>query len=664
MKKNNLLLRQKLFPPKSGDSIPTSNKRGTEFKYNQVVLADAYTAWNSLYEFRKQAIRNKMYVFGDQWGDTIYDPNCKKTITERDSILNQGKVPLTNNRLRTIIRSVLGIFSSQQTQPVCVPRNKEAQKLGETMSILIEYIYQQNETWELDRRNLEYFLITGLAVFKSTFGHRRNRTDVWHDLINYNDFFFDTNTKDVRMWDSNLVGQVHTISWPELLSWFAVTENDAINLRQLYASVNTETVSSNVTPFLRNKSNKQINGDFFMPEDNSQCRVIEVWKKEKRKRYFIHDYLTGEYYKEDETPDSELRYQAINNQRYAEQTAIGVKQPQLLSYQLKYDTVWRCYFLTPYGQVLKELDSPYAHKEHPYSYRAYPFYDRNAYPFVADFIDQQRYINRMITLQDFMIGASAKGVLLFPEDALPDDMSMDDISDEWARYNGIIMYKAKPGVAAPQQIVSAQRHAGITDMLQIQLRMLDDISGVQGALQGQAPKAGTAASLFAQQSQNSANTLTDVLEAYKSLRESRDKKSMKTAQQYYQGNMILNVAGSSFGSSSTEYNSSKMRNIEFDLSISESTSTPTYKMINNEFLMSMFQAGAINIKQLLQVGTFPFSDQLLQSIASEEEEMKKMQANGSQDQFNFEASMQNLMQNGGQQLMQENQPQPINRQAR
>ena len=648
------LLREKLFP-ETGDSIPTQKKRGVEFIQNNGVLSDAYTAWNSLYAFREQAYRNKMYVFGDQWGDLVYDPDCGKTMTERESILSQGKVPLTNNRLRTIIRSVLGLFSSQQTQPVCVPRNKDAQELGETMSIVMEYIYQHNETWELDRRNLEYFLITGFGAFKTTYGHRNNETDVWHDIINYSNFFFDTHTKDPRMWDANLVGQIHTISWPELLSRFANTDNDVRILEELYRGVDKERTASNIIPFLKTNM-RNIHSDFFIPEDNTQCRVIEVWKKEKRKRYFIHDYLTGEYYKEDIKGDNLSRYEMINEQRAIEQTAKGVKSPLLLSYSLKYDTVWRCYFLTPFGHVLKEMDSPYSHKEHPYSFKVYPFYDNNAYPFVGDFIDQQRYINRMITLQDFMIGASAKGVLMFPEEAKPQGMSMDEIADQWTRYDGVIYYKAKGGITPPQQIVSQQRHTGISDMLQIQFKLLDDISGVQGALQGQAPSAGTPAALFAQQSQNSANTLTDILETYKSLRETRDKKTMHVTQQYYTGNRVVNVAGASFGSATAEYNSETMKDIDFDLSISESTSTPAYRMINNEFLMTLWEKGSINVKQLLQAGSFPFSEQLLQSINTEEEKMEEMQQQG-QD-INLQESTQNIMQ-----AMPQGQPmpQPINR---
>ncbi len=45
-----------------------------------------------------------------------------------------------------------------------------------------------------------------------------------------------------------------------------------------------------------------------------------------------------------------------------------------------------------------------------------------------------------------------------------------------------------------QQIISNSQQPVVTELLSIQLKLLEDISGVQGALQGQTPGAGTPAS--------------------------------------------------------------------------------------------------------------------------------------------------------------------------
>ena len=45
--------------------------------------------------------------------------------------------------------------------------------------------------------------------------------------------------------------------------------------------------------------------------------------------------------------------------------------------------------------------------------------------------------------------------------------------------------------------------AGDYELLNLQLKLINDISGVNSAMQGKQPSAGTAASLYAQQVQNS-----------------------------------------------------------------------------------------------------------------------------------------------------------------
>ena len=73
---------------------------------------------------------------------------------------------------------------------------------------------------------------------------------------------------------------------------------------------------------------------------------------------------------------------------------------------------------------------------------------------------------------------------------------------------------------------------------------------------------------------------------------------------------------------SVEYDPKKMRDVEFDLSITESTSTPAYRQMANEFLLEIWRANQISLEQMLQVGDFPFADQLLQNIQSQKEQLQ------------------------------------------
>jgi hypothetical protein len=86
---------------------------------------------------------------------------------------------------------------------------------------------------------------------------------------------------------------------------------------------------------------------------------------------------------------------------------------------------------------------------------------------------------------------------------------------------------------------------------------------------------------------------------------------------------VFNIAGRS--GAQIEYDPKKIRDVEFDLSITESTSTPAYRQMANEFLMQIWSAGQISLQQLLENGNFPFADQLLQSIQSQQEQLENGQ---------------------------------------
>jgi len=622
-RKANPKLSAKFFPKHKLEKIDTIRDNEGSFRKNHTVLMDAYNAWAGLDEFRKNSERNKMYTFEDQWGDKVQTK--KGWVTERKNILNQGSIPLTNNRIRGIVRSVVGVFQGTQTEPVCTSRTRDEQGKGEMMSATLQYNYQLNKLWGLDSANLNYFLVTGLAAFKSTFGWRNGKMDVWTDIVNYNRIFFDNHMEDHRHWDCHLIGEIHDVGLYDVMAQFSDGSREKSDrIREMYSYCDKERTVS----YLQNLTRNRVDVNFFTAQDETRCRVIEIWKKEAKERLLVHDTLTGDFYKAEVEEAAVL--DAENKARLQEQAMNGVlpEDMKLINYQWFIDNYWYYYYMSPHGDVLKEGETPFWHESHPYSFRVYPFFDKKVYPFVGDFIDQQRYINRLITLQDFVIRATAKGVLAIDEESIPDGYTINDIAEEWSVFNGVILYTSKknPAVKLPQQIVANATQLGLTDLLSIQLKLLEDISGVQGALQGKAPNAGTPAALYAQQVQNSTTSLTEIYEAYRELREERDYKNMKLIQQSYPEPRYININSGKVRSESIVYDPKLVRNAEFDLSITESTSTPAYRMIINDFLMQLFGTGQITLQELLENGAFPFADKLLQSFNTRMQEQQDAQA--------------------------------------
>ena len=582
------------------------------------VLMEAQHYWNQMDDFRHDRERNKRYTYGFQWDDVICVDG--KKMTEEDYIKTQGNVPLKNNLIRRLVRNVLGVYRSQLKEPTCTARDRDEQKLGETMSTILQCNMQLNRMNEVNARSMEEFLISGFIVHRKSYGWRNGKEDCWTDYVQPNNFFIDNNMRDFRGWDVTCLGEVHDVSFGQLCEQFAHTPQEYRRLKEIYKwAARREYIASYAERFGYSRLE---NYDFLLTSEPGRCRVIEVWRKEQKPRYRCHDYQNGDIFKI-EVSDYEEQVANVNRERMQMAKEAGMPEDEvpLIKATWFVDDYWYFYYLSPFGDILKEGETPFEHGSHPYVFKAYPFIDGEIHSFVADVIDQQRYTNRLITLYDWIMRASAKGVLLMPEDCLPDGVSMEDIAESWAEFNGIIVYKPSQSRQVPQQVANNSTNIGITELLNLQLKFFEDISGVNGALQGKPGFSGQSAAMYNQQVQNSTMALLDMLECFSQFTIDGAYKDVKNMQQFYDTKRVFNIAGKS--GAQIEYDPKKIRDVEFDLSITESTSTPAYRQLANDILMQLFQSQAINVEQLLEFGDFPFADELLQSIKAQREQIER-----------------------------------------
>ena len=195
--------------------------------------------------------------------------------------------------IRQLVKTVVGQFGSNQTEPVCVASDRDDQKLGEMMTIVMRYAYSLNKMWEVDRRTFENYVISGIVAHKSYYGWNAalNKEDAFVMTVPDNRIFFDTNMKDFRYWDCSIIGEIHDISIGDLLANFSHGSVErAEELRQIYVSATKDTLS-NFYQDLMPGSDESLS--FLVPRDNGLCRVIEVWRKESKIRVKCHDTLEG-----------------------------------------------------------------------------------------------------------------------------------------------------------------------------------------------------------------------------------------------------------------------------------------------------------------------------------------------------------------------------------
>lgn len=622
---------------------------------NTDILNEFQACWSSLETARQKMRRSLMYAYEDQWGDYVTDPDTGLVITESSLIMKQGKIPLKNNMISPIIKNIDGQFRQNSTKPVCVVRDQAEAKIGEMMSIAIEYVHQINEIRELDADSLRLLMLGGLCAQRIEYGFNpaKQMKDVWVYSCNPSRMFFNTNIEDVRAWDLNTIGEVYDMTLSNVISVFAKNGEDKERIRRIYGQYKENSIYA-AADGIQGRQNKDMT--FFAPSRPNLCRVIFGWKLENRECYFCNDQLDGSWWYSDFKEKQSI--DAINNQRMQEASSNGVDPEDVLLIQYNYanEQYWYYRYMTPYGEILQEGRSPYWHKEHNYALHAYPMVQGKVFNFIEDFIDQQRAINRTMTLIDFIRGASSKGVLIVDEDAF-DSMSREQIVDEYVRYNGVMFCKLKNGKSinnVVQQYNTGASVAGDYELLNLQLKLINDISGVSSAMQGKNATSGTAASLYAQQVQNSSLNLKGLFDSFLSFRLRRDNKIMKTIQQFYTSARHIELAGTDYSAEAKWYNPDKVQDADIDVAITEGTNSPSYQMLANDFLMQLFERQAIDVESLLQNSSFPFATKILESIKRNKQEMMEQQAAGQM------GNIQGIDPNTMQQVQQRTDPNAMN----
>ena len=635
-------------PPKEG-----TRPKALEF------LNECAACWNALDEARRKLRRSLMYSYGDQWGDYVTDPDTLAQITEGELIKKNGKVPLKNNMIAPILSNIDGQLRQNLLRPVCVARDQVESKVGEMMSVAIEYVHDINEMEELDSDSMRMLLNGGMTAQRIEYGVNpsKERRDVWVHPVSPSRLFFNTNLEDVRMWDLTCIGELFDMPLDEVLAHFGTTPQKKQEIREFYGNVSYTVFAGSRAM----QGDEARNLSFYSPSHGNLCRVILGWKLESRDAYQWSDPERGTWGYLPFTDESRRMLDEENDRRRKEalrvkgemskrKTENGKFAPMsgtesepvvtasqsganavddddllLIEYEFATERYWYYRYMTPGGDVLQEGRSPYWHGEHNYVLHLYPLIQGKLGNFVEQFIDQQRAINRTATLIDFIRGTSSKGVLVVDDDAF-ESMSREEVIDEYVRYNGVLFVKLKPGQSIDgvvRQYNSGAAVAGDFELLNLQLRLINDISGVNSAMQGQAPKAGTPASLYAQQTQNSSLNLKGLFDGFRTFRRRRDNKVMKTIQQFYTEAQYIEMAGIHYSDEAKWYDPEKVQNSEFDLTISEGYNTPAYQLVANDFLMELFRSNAIDVRTMLENSSYPFTTRILEAIKRNEEQAAK-----------------------------------------
>lgn len=573
--------------------------------------------WDAMDYLRKEHSRNLRYKNGDQWSDTVPDPDHPhRTIREDALISRSGKVPLKHNYIQQYIRNIHGQLLSSPTQTVVYARSRDDQPLGEMLTNALQACHQLNRIRKIDINVVEELCLTGIACAKVRYGYwsTKNRTDGKIDLVNINRLFFNADIEDPRLTDIRRIGELHDYTFDDLVRNFATCREDVQALREIYGICHDHTKLENL---YENHASRLQNLNFLYTNDLGKYRVIEVWERLGRWVLYIHDYADGT--EEIYTELTMQEVEAINASRIEQGMAAGIAPDtvKLIYAREQYEYYWRVKYLTPNGYCIKETESPYAHEEHPYVLAAMPVIDGRFKAVLSDVIDIQRYINRLLTLLDFIIGASAKGLLMVPQECIPDNMDIQDFAREYVKTNGVILIKKGAYDKLPKQISMNGTNIGAWEMFAQEMNIMQQISGLNGAVQGQVPRANTPSSLYAQQAQNSMMNFVVLFENYNMFCEERDEKLLKVLMQYYTTRRYIGTNGKTAGEMAKFYEPEMAQKIEdFNLTAAKSNDTPVFRQMTDDLLMKLLESGRIPLEIFLNNCSLPGADKLLAEVKS------------------------------------------------
>ncbi|MDE5629577.1 MAG: hypothetical protein K2I69_08470 [Muribaculaceae bacterium] len=429
---------------------------------NKQLLQSAYSAWSAAEPLRARRERYKKYTYGDQWSDIIPDSRGRKR-SEYDTIVRSGGKPLTNNLIRQLVKTIVGRFRAI------------SEEKGLYADSRISTLAAENELPELDSRLLEEFLISGCAVQRVSSETRYGTEGVWVDNVDIRKFFVNR-FLDPRGRDIDMLGMLHELSFPEIASRFGGGDTRRIeSLRKLFATLEHDGAFAG-----ESIGEPSGNPAFFCSSRAGRFRVVELW-----------------------TLDSAEK-------RNGKRTDFTFR--------------WHCRWLAADGTLLGEYDSPYAHGSHPFVLRFYPLTDGEVHSFVEDVVEQQRCINRLIVLIDRVLSSSAKGVLLFPRNQMVDNFSWEDITERWASADGVIPISGL-GQHLPQQVATTNADTGAYKLLELQMKLFENISGVGDALSGRAGVNAKGAEMYNTQVENATIALADIFSTFTAFTQARNSKA-------------------------------------------------------------------------------------------------------------------------------------------
>ena len=544
-------------------------------------------------------------------------------------------------------------------EPLAISRVRDEQKLGELLTILINYAYNTKNMPESLIQGYKEYNISALPILRTDYTWDRNRKieDVTLELKELNDMFWDYNDNDPFFDNIHTIGCLYDMTMAEILQAYATTPAMAAQIQAAYGN-RGESWENYYTEQQFERIDKDVYKSFYMPVNPGKYRVLEVWREEAHFVYPCWDKGKGEAYTLPATAESKAYIEAENAKRIAQMVAaggnpedaalieLGYDDAQGVHREMRVDTDWVVRYMTPNGYVLKTEVAPYLHGSHPFVLGAFPLINGEVHSNVSDLRNSQRMINRLLTAAEYERINKSHGAIAANLNMLErSGVSIQDFAKEYTNPKGVIGLRWEAGeeISKPIAARPTTDHSDDNAKLQFYMDIANEVSGAHGALRGERPSSGTPASLYAQETQNANNNIADGQEWYNSLVNRVNYKLMMLILQHYDRRRMIEIAGTDFMHEIDYIHDTpeRQRQTLFDLQLIKSPQSGFTRAQREQMLQTLFEAGAIPAQVWLDNTSLNGADKVSEQLKQiQQEQAEAQQQAAAMQQAQADAAMQ------------------------
>lgn len=627
----------------------------------QALLAEAESCHGALGPWRKQYREGRDAARGYQW-DRMMQDERGQWMREKDYLESKGRKPLVVNLIGSQLNQIVGQFRQNKSQRDIFPVQLADGDVVEMMNAARRSMRRENAADELEADQFYTHALAGRSAFRSVIERGRagfglGRSVVTEYSVHPTRLFYNLDVADRRMNGLRLVGELHDLTPAELVYRLCRDEAEAQRVlgyyglqpgvldhdRQRFGGYGGAYAHvAGAGPASRRHGFQTFEGISFRNRQGSggsaasgKLRVIEVWACEyewsargldplaydpEAQMLGLVSIPEGEGplppHLDPARPGGAEGLQMEQNARaMMGLPPLEVRGPELMP-------VWRYYFLTPEGRVIRYGTSTYWHGEHPFTLGSALHLDGETWGIVQNIHDPQRWLNAALSHIDHAIRTGQKGTT-FVDKAVREasGLSFSDFNEALTRGDAAVeLLKGQVDwkeilYNLPQQDLPK----GLFEVVSMIPQLLERISGVTEAAAGIIDGPKRTATEYERSVIQSGVATYIYQDSYFECLQRKDRKEVRLLQQ------ALDRPAAFYDEKSgehVEYDPARARALRFDVAMGQAADTPTLRLAREQQLREDVQMFGLPPEIYYKNSGRPDAPALLRDIT----EMRQQQA--------------------------------------